>query len=157
MGKVFGEQRNQGWITLAHVCQRWRSVVFQSPQRLNLRLVCTPRTRARDALDIWPPLPLIVQDSDMFYWDYNRDILENIIAALEHNNRVCQIKLMYLSNSLIGYVTDSAAMQKPFPDLTDIQLRMHVNGEPQPKLPDSFLGETAPNLGSLYLYNVPFP
>jgi F-box-like len=48
---VFKKRRIE-WITLAHVCRRWRSVVFQSPLRLNLRLFCTPQTPARDTLDI---------------------------------------------------------------------------------------------------------
>jgi hypothetical protein len=52
------------WIALAHVCRRWRSVVFQSPHRLNLRLVCTPNIPVRDTLDIWPPLPLIIGNFD---------------------------------------------------------------------------------------------
>ena len=54
----------QEWITLAHVCRRWRSVVFQSPHRLNLRLVCRPTTPVRNTLDIWPPLPLIIYEFD---------------------------------------------------------------------------------------------
>ena len=46
------KQRIEEWITLAHVCRRWRSVVFQLPHRLNLRLFCTSETPARDTLDI---------------------------------------------------------------------------------------------------------
>ena len=60
---VIEKTRIEEWIPLAHVCRRWRSVVFNSPLRLNLRLVCTPKTPARDTLDIWPPLPLIIRDS----------------------------------------------------------------------------------------------
>src|ERR1700733_14738550 len=85
--KPFGA-RIDAWITLAHVCRRWRSVVFQSPLRLNLRLFCTLKTRARDILDIWPPLPLVVCGIDC---DPSR--VDNIIAALEHSDRVCQIEL----------------------------------------------------------------
>jgi hypothetical protein len=29
----YGEQRIEVWKTLAHVCRRWRSVLFQSPRR----------------------------------------------------------------------------------------------------------------------------
>jgi hypothetical protein len=29
------------WHILVHVCQRWRQVVFASPLRLNLRILCT--------------------------------------------------------------------------------------------------------------------
>jgi hypothetical protein len=79
-------KKKDEWTALAHVCRRWRSVVFQSPNRLNLRLVCTPYTRVRETLDIWPPLPLII--STNYRPSYKSDNLQdNIIAALEHNNR----------------------------------------------------------------------
>ena len=124
MGEVFElfkKQRIEAWITLAHVCRRWRSVVFQSPRRLNLRLLCTHRTRARDILDVWPPLPLIIHDSyDILNHRNGTSGVDDITAALEHNDRVCQIKLRYLTSSQLEYLTDSAAMQKPFPELTDL-------------------------------------
>src|SRR6266852_9305133 len=82
----YDEQRIE-WKTLAHVSRRWRSVVFQSPRRLNLRLLCTPKTRARD-IDIWPLLPLIIHDS---YGILTTSHVDNTIAALEHNDRVRQI------------------------------------------------------------------
>jgi len=44
--------KNDGWVTLAHVCRRWRSIVFAAPRRLNLHLLCTARTPARKMLDI---------------------------------------------------------------------------------------------------------
>jgi len=151
------------WIMLAHVCQRWRRVVFQSPRRLNLRLVCTPKTLARDTLDIWPPLPLIIHDS---YWNTQSMSMDDFIAALEHNDRVCQIQLEYISSSQLGYVTNSAAMQKPFPALTDLRLGTFGH-EPildllesflgDSSLGDSFLGQTAPLLRSLELSGIPFP
>ena len=140
---------------LAHVCRRWRSVVFQSPLRLNLQLRCTRTTRARDTLDIWPPLPLIIRDYRIFA--DKRTGLDNIIAALEHNDRVRQIELDWFSCPGWGYVTDSAAMQKPFPELTHLELDMNKDNESPPILPNSFLGGSTPRLRSLHLLNVPFP
>jgi hypothetical protein len=155
----FEESGIEEWITLTHVCRRWRSVVFHSPRRLNLRLLCTRGTRARDTLDIWPPLPLIIRDVD----DESLED-DNIVAALERNDRVCQIELVCFSSSELEYVTDSAAMQKPFLDLTDLRLSIYGyesydedSDEPEPILPDSFLGGTAPRLRSLKLEYVPFP
>jgi hypothetical protein len=29
------------WHALVHVCRRWRSLVFASSRRLNLRILCT--------------------------------------------------------------------------------------------------------------------
>ena len=154
MGKVFGptkKQRIEEWQVLGHVCRRWRNVVFQSPLRLNLRLVCTPETPAKDTLDVWPPLPLIIHDT----YRNGKSGVDNIIAALEHNDRVCQIELRCFSSLELGYVTDSAAMQKPFPELTDLHLSM-INDD-GPIIPDSFLDGTAPCLQSLTLFGVPFP
>lgn len=51
----------ESWRTLVHVCRHWRSVVFGSPRRLNLRLLCTPETQVRKTLDVWPYLPIFVQ------------------------------------------------------------------------------------------------
>jgi len=146
----------EDWIWLAHVCRRWKSVVFQSPHRLNVRLVCTPYKRARDTLDTWPPLPLIIYDVGIHHREGTS--ADNIIAALEQNDRVCQIKLRYpnLTSSDLKYVTDSAAMQKPFPELINLQLTMDDGGDGLQILPDSFLGGTVPRLQTLILYDVPF-
>src|SRR6267154_146234 len=141
-------QTVQKWITLSHVCRRWRSVVFQSPRRLNLRLVCRPTTPARDTLDIWPPLPLII------YNLYNKPgEVDNILAALERNDRVCRI-ILSLASLEFEYV--KAAMNKPFPELTHLDLSVNDN-KPGPILPDSFLGRPATRLQYLSLRNVPFP
>ena len=150
------------WITLAHVCRRWRSVVFQSPHRLNLRLLCTRETPARDTLNIWPPLPLIIRDIDntnTFDGEPSEPSkVDNIVAALERNNHVCQIRLGCLSNPELEYVTDSVAIHRPFLELTDLWLATYeIDDGSKPILPDSFLGGTAPRLRSLELFGVPFP
>ena len=144
--------RIEVWITLTHVCRRWRSVVFYSPRHFNLRLVCTPKTPARDTLDIWPPLPLIICDR---YCNDTSDmaLVDNTIAALEHNDRVCKIDLGCGLGSQLKYLANSAAMQKPFPELTDLRLY-----GPRVKLiPDSFLGGTALRLRSLRLGGILLP
>ena len=50
--------------SLVHVCQLWKTLVLESPRRLNLRLYYTPETPEKDTLDIWPALPLIVLGYD---------------------------------------------------------------------------------------------
>ena len=102
----------QAWQTLVHVCRRWRSVIFGSPRRLNLQLVCTTETPVRDTLDVWPPLPLLIHGSD-----YPTPGVDNIIAALERSHCVCQINLGILGSELEKV---SAAMQEPFPKLTHL-------------------------------------
>jgi hypothetical protein len=118
------KQSIEEWIALAHVCRRWRSVVFQSPRRLNLRLICTRKTPASDTLDICPPLPLTISDIDDT--DGEPPETKNIDAALEHNDRVCQIQLVNLSSSQVDCVTNSAAMQKPWLPGVDTSLAQRV-------------------------------
>ena len=155
------KKETESWIPLAHVCRRWRSVIFQSPLCLNLRLVCTSKTRV-DMLDTWPPLPLIIRDLN---YRRERPEMDNIIAALEHNDRVCQIELRLLTRSEFEYLTSSAAMQKPFPELTDIYIDIDIYRHDRPELilpradPDSelFLGGSAPRLRRLLLDGFSFP
>jgi hypothetical protein len=40
------------WHKLTHVCRKWRTVVFASQQRLDLRLLCTPKTSIQQTLDL---------------------------------------------------------------------------------------------------------
>jgi hypothetical protein len=126
----------EAWQSLVHVCRRWRILVLESPRRLNLRLYCGPETPAKDTLDVWPALPLIVM-SGMFSAG-----TDDVVAALGQSNRVCEVCL----RSLVGWQLEEvlAAMQVPFPELTDLSLAW--NGETMPVIPNSFLGGTGPRL-----------
>ncbi len=139
----------EAWQSLVHVCRRWRCLVFGSPRRLNLRLVCTLRTPARECLDVWPALPLIVDGT------ISSTSVDNILVALGHRDRVCQI---YLRQITPGLEWDKvlAAMQLPFPALTFLLLDVRY-GEPALVIPDTFLGGSAPRLRSFTLYTIPVP
>jgi hypothetical protein len=140
------------WHTLVHVCQKWRNLVFESPRRLNLRLCCTASTPVKETLDVWPPLlPIVVIWIDDDYSDAWS--MDNIIAALEQNHRICTIELINLSGSELE--TFSAAMQQPFPALT--RLRLEPDDQPPPEIPASILGGSAPSLQELYLSCTSFP
>ena len=84
-------------------------------------------------------------------WLMNR--VENIFAALEHNDRVCSVNLTNIPSWHTEKVL--AAMQKPFPALTYLQL--HFLYEKTPVDPALFLGGSAPSLETLVLSYVPFP
>jgi hypothetical protein len=135
------------WQSLVHVCRRWRSVVFESPRRLKLQLVCTTKTPARETLDVWPSLPLLIRDSA-----YLAKGLDNIVALLKHSDRVCQINLMGVPGSHLEEISE--AMQEPFPELIHLLLWSHGTAA---VLPDSFLGGSAPRLQLFWLDGVPFP
>ena len=137
------------WHRLVHVCQRWRSVIFGSPNFLDLRLVCGPKTRL-GLTSIWPPLPITITNylHRQFPEDYDFD------SAMVHHNRVYEIYLVELKSSALQRL--ASAMQVQF--LALINLRLHSDGSrPAPVLPNGFLGGSAPNLQSLELYHIPFP
>ena len=136
------------WQSLAHVCRRWRGLVFGEPRRLNLRLRCTTRTPARKTLDVWPALPLLIKG------DVSESSVDNVIAVLEHSDRICQMGLRFCSTSRIEKLW--TAMQVPFPELTSLYLSTEGLSY-LPVLPDSFLGGSAPRLRFLCLNAIPFP
>ena len=136
------------WQTLVHVCHRWRRVVFGSPRRLNLQLVCTSQTPARDTLDVWPSLPLLILELKRRTED-----VDNIMAVLERSDRVVQIHLFTDYDRDLENVLK--AMQVPFPELTDLCLGFQEGMVSV--LPDSFLGGSAPRLRYLLLERILFP
>jgi hypothetical protein len=142
-----GKQIVEGWQSLVHVCRRWRNLVLESSRRLNLQLYCTTETPAKDALDVWPALPLIIR-GDMVLSD-----MDNIIAALGQRNRVRHVYLWGFAGRQLEEVL--AAMQMPFPELTDLDLTS--DGETVTVIPDSFLDRSAPRLRRLWLDGIPFP
>jgi hypothetical protein len=77
---------------------------------------------------------------------------DNVIAALELNDRVSRIDLAVSGSRLERVV---AVMQDPFPALKDLWLRS-TDGMAS-VISDSFLGESAPRLRYLELESIPFP
>ena len=137
----------EAWHTLVHVCRKWRDVVFGSPRRLNLRLSCKARTPVRETIDAWPLLPINVWGDGHKRWG-----VDNIIAALEHNDRIRKLDLSGVPSSQMEKVL--AAMQQPFPALEYLVL-LSINETMV--VPASFLGGSVPRLRSLYLDDIPFP
>jgi hypothetical protein len=138
------------WIGLVHVCRKWRSVIFASPNFLDLTLVCFLWTRV-ELTRVWPPFPIIIETVDGVIpedYDFN--------AAIVHPNRVRSITLPYFeSSSQLQRL--ASAMQEPFPALTLLTLGFGVHrNRPNlaPELPDGFL---APRLRYLDLKSIPFP
>ena len=145
------------WITLVHVCRGWRYIVFASPLRLNLQLCVRGKTHGREMLDIWPALPIVI-DPENRRWTRIPKITENVIAALEHRDRVYRISLSHFpvpSRKLERFLD---MMQYPFPALTHLALWDWLDGDEEAAfIPDSFLGGSAPLLQSLELTRIAFP
>lgn len=77
---------------------------------------------------------------------------DNIVAALERNDRVCQVKIMDVPSRQLEII--AAAMPEPFPALTHLHIGTYDRWV---ILPSAFLGGSAPRLRSLYLAGIPFP
>ena len=137
------------WGLLVHVCRRWRQVVFASPRRLDLRILCTTRTPARKNLGIWPSFPITISD---FHCGNSNEDEDNLIAALEHSDRVSEVALE-VAGSQLG--TFTMVMHKPFPVLTSLYIASEDANTPV--LPAEFLGGSAPCLQCIYLDGIPYP
>lgn len=145
-----------------HVCRRWRNVVFASPRGLNLQLFCTHKTPTRETLDNWPVLPIIVFANarvvvpNVVTRESLMEGADNIIAALEHNERVFRITFKDVPSLL--WERSIALMQAPFPALTYLELwSVNEIDETALVLPESFLGGCVPGLQSLELGGIRFP
>jgi hypothetical protein len=87
-------------------------------------------------LDIWPAFPIIITDgSDCMSG------MDNIIAAVEQRDRVCEITLDEISRRKMDMVLP--AMLGPFPALESIILWADDYSE-MAVVPYSFLGGSAP-------------
>ena len=138
------------WHKLVHVCRKWRNIVFGSPVCLDLRLYCTARTPVMKTLDVWPSLPIIIDDPT------HTPDTDNIVAALKQNERICELKLSLLNFSLISKEKVFATMQQPFPALTLLELS--YGDEKAPVDAHSFLGGSAPPHLQLLKFNrIPIP
>ena len=147
---VDGAHDEDEWHTLVHVCQTWRKVVFTSPRRLRLRLLCTQGRAAKKMLGVWPALPIIVKE----YYAENLQLqggVNNVVDALTYNDRIREINIQGVPSLLLEGI---ATMQAPFAALTSLALQS--KDESPPALPDSFLGGCVPQLQELSFDGIPF-
>jgi hypothetical protein len=144
--------RARSWVTLTQVCRRWRYIVLGSPRHLNLQVVCTPTTRTRTLLDIWPPFPISVY-SDSLGLRVEEKSLENLTVAVKHHDRISEIYIETINGPVLERLID--AMQEPLPALTHFLLGS--TDQSVPVLPETFLGGSAPLLRSFDLRGIPFP
>ena len=92
-------------------------------------------------LDTWPPLPIDIWGRHLRFWDVG-----NIVAALEHNDRIHKIELRDSSLRLMEKAL--AAMQKSFSSLTEVAVHF-VTETGSLVVPDLFLRGSTPLLRSL--------
>ena len=137
------------WRKLAHVCQRWRYLVFDSSSILDMCLCLTNNSPSIHTLCHLPSLPLVIDYSDetrMARKDEN-----NIHLGLQRHGRVCRVALQAPSSSLRILLKP---MNKPFPRLGDLSLLSTTTEELSPVLPETLL---APFLRRLALHGIGLP
>jgi hypothetical protein len=138
------------WQTLACVCQRWRHIIFTSPQGLNLRLYCTYGKPVLKTLDFWPALPIIVEYGGFPHLDPPApEEDDNIVAALEQSDRVRSISLT-VTSSLLKRLS---VISEPFSELEELTLLFQ--DDMQLTLPSTF--RWGPRLRTLHSTRIAFP
>jgi len=143
-------------ITMAQVCRRWRNIIFGSPRRLDLRVVCTNTTPTRASLGIWPPFPIDVYCERMHcHGAVDEKGSSNIIAALEHHDRISEVHIRDIDGSALEKL--AAVMDEPFPALRYFYLSSSSSfGVSVSIVPEKFLVGSAPRLRTFILSGIPF-
>jgi hypothetical protein len=138
------------WPRLAHVCARWRRIVFASQRALHLRLFCTHGTPVQEYLDFWPTLPIVVEYGGSLDLDAPAaEDEENILASLKQSDRVCSISLTVTSSLL----EKLSSIERPFSELEGLVLLSQDSV--RLTLPSAFLW--GPRLRRLHLSKIACP
>ena len=140
------------WHQLAHVCSRWRHLVFASPLWLDLQLVYTYKNPPRKSLDLWPILPISISyPKSSPHRRLASEDEENVPAALKYPDRICEIDLS-MSRQLPSKSTGSMGV----PVLECLHLRFQDTGRSL-NIPIGFLGGSTPQLRDIHLASASFP
>jgi len=140
------------WHHLAHVCRRWRCIVYASPHRLYLQILCKSGAPVECILATWATLPLVLQFQGFQGKARSNFLPDNVMIALRHPDRVCEIDLS-LTSSIIGLIAE--LVQMPFLALKYI--RMTSNDAEEPPVLGNFLGGSAPLLKRIDLHGIAIP
>jgi hypothetical protein len=143
------------WARLAHVCRKWRRLVFASPCRLKLRILCKSGTPVRENLGIWPDVPILMHYANYWRGGIKLEDEDNVIAALEHPDRLYRVCLDANRMPLGSLGKIIAMLQRPCPILTCLSIT--ADGRNEPVLPTGLLGGSAPCLERFELCGIPFP
>ena len=98
------------WYNLAHVCQRWRNVILGSASYLGVSLVCTNGTPVADMLAHSPPLPLVIDYTELI----SAEDVEEAVLALKQRDRVLRVRFYMPVTNLQKLI---ATMDEEYPIL----------------------------------------
>jgi hypothetical protein len=144
-----------GWRIIAHVCRRWRHLIFDTSSHLDICLLLTNDSPSPDTLSHLPPLPLVIDYSQ--YSDRSRTIArpgkdeDNIRLGLQQYGRVLRVVLRAPSSGLRMWFE---LMNNLFPRLTHLSLLSTTTEEMSLVLPETL---QAPDLRRLALHGIGLP
>ena len=129
------------WDRLVHVCQRWRQIVFASPNRLQIQLLCASGTPIKTHLSCWPAFPIILSYSVGEGLSISDEY--NVLSALEHSNRIGTLDLTVTTTQLDKLVK---VMQKSsYPALGCLVFAVNDSDDELPAVfPGAFLNGSVP-------------
>jgi hypothetical protein len=140
------------WFNLAHVCRKWRAVMFASFSRLDLGITVGPQRPSHVNSILSGPLPILVEytgvhsDRDLTGSEFRHML---IAFGRRHRDRVREISFEGTSANFNKFFEVTNC---PFPVLESLVLNFKAGFEL--KLPDAFL--RGPNLPDLHLRRLRF-
>jgi len=137
------------WLMLAHVCRRWRYLIYDSSSLLDLCLFFNG-SFSIDLLAHLPPLPLIIRYLNETTTRV-RKYEESILPGLQQHGRLRSVALQAPSPGLCILLR---TMDEYFPMLENLSLLSTTGEEANIVLPSTF---RAPNLRHLALHGVGLP
>jgi len=138
------------WCKLAHVCRKWRYLIYDSSSLLDMYLLLKNGSPTLGSLAHLPPLPLVIDYCNMTTIWVRQDKL-SILTGLQQRARVRRIFLQIPSPHLNICLE---AMGDLYPVLEDLSLISTTEEETSLVLPSTF---SARNLRNLVLQGVGFP
>ena len=138
------------WRKPAHVCRRWRHIIYNSCSYLDMRLILRNNSPLIDTLSHLPPLPLVIDYSDKTGTITRKDE-DNVHVGLQRHGRVLRVALRAPSSSLRMWLKP---MNKLFPRLGDLSLFSTTTEEAYLILPETL---QAPKLRHLALHGIALP
>ncbi|KAH9977080.1 hypothetical protein BGW80DRAFT_1287127 [Lactifluus volemus] len=134
-----------GWLKLAHVCRKWRSIVISSPFHLQANLLISLSWCSDQKLTLLtrlPPLPIVIYSPIPLE---KRKKQQRAVAALrQYSDRVYKIVLDGSDLMLDGVRRE---MSRPFPALKVLELSSYSEFN----IPTTLFGGSVPSLRHLHL------
>ena len=136
-------KRKYVWFNLAHVCRKWRAIMFASTTRLDLGITVGPLKPAHIKTILSGTLPIFIK-YDCMRDDLTRSALWRLRTTLKQHDRVREISV---EGTTALFDKFFRATNCTFPVLESLVLRPKYGEELT--IPDTFLG--GPDLSHLHL------